>query len=192
MSLEDLRRAIYEKARIEAEGIIKEAREKAKMIIKEAEERKKSVIMEERERILNEVEFEVRLAEARREAKLIIVKAKYEVVEELKKKVWELIKNMSEEDRLKSLEILLRDSVEVLKAMGVEPNDVIIRVNPRDRKLIKLLLSRIGIRGVIVEDRLMSGGVIVMSGNGDISVDNSYETRLEACLRELLPKIFKG
>ena len=162
------------------------------MIIKEAEERKKSVIMEERERILNEVEFEVRLAEARREAKLIIVKAKYEVVEELKKKVWELIKNMSEEDRLKSLEILLRDSVEVLKAMGVEPNDVIIRVNPRDRKLIELLLSRIGIRGVIVEDRLMSGGVIVMSGNGDISVDNSYETRLEACLRELLPKIFKG
>jgi vacuolar-type H+-ATPase subunit E/Vma4 len=76
--------------------------------------------------------------------------------------------------------------------MGVEPNDVIIRVNPRDRKLIELLLSRIGIRGVIVEDRLMSGGVIVMSGNGDISVDNSYETRLEACLRELLPKIFKG
>jgi vacuolar-type H+-ATPase subunit E/Vma4 len=189
MSLEELRKTVFEKARTEAELIIKEAKEKAEKIIREAEERKKELINEERRRVINETEFEVRLAEARREARLMIARTKYEVVEELRRRVWELIKSMSEEEQLRSLEILLKDSLEVLKSMGIVANELVVHVAPNDKKLMELLLSRLGIRGTVVEDQRISGGVVVVSG--EVTVDNSYNTRLDRCLRELLPQLFE-
>ncbi|MEL9998409.1 MAG: V-type ATP synthase subunit E [Sulfolobales archaeon] len=189
MSLEDLRKTIIGKARAEAELIIREAKERAEKIIKEAEERKKELVNEERRRVINEAEFEVRLAEARREARLIVAKAKYEVVEGLRRRVWELIRGMSYDERLKSLENLLKESLEVLKSMGVVANELVVYVAPNDRKLMESLLGRLGIKGNVVEDSRISGGVVVVSG--EVTVDNSYDTRLDRCLRELLPQLFR-
>lgn len=192
MSLEELRKTVLEKARLEADEIIRDAMEKAKNIIREAEERKKAIVEEERKKALSELGLEARLAEARREARLIIARVKHEIVEEVRGRVKELLEGMSLEKRRESLKRLLYEALEELRSSGFEVDNIIVYVSSRDRELVKDLLREIGINGEVVEDRDIIGGLRVSTRGGEMSVDNTYNSRLEKALRTILPEVFKG
>jgi len=192
LSLEELRRAVLEKAILEAEEIVKDAQKRAESIIKEAEEKKRTILEEERKRVLSELGLEARLGEARREASLILARTKHEIVEELKKRAEELINTMSMEERKESLRRLLQESLEEMKKCGFDLTGVIVSVSPRDRKLIEDLLEEMNLTVTVVEDERITGGIIVSTPGGEIYVDNTYETRLERALRRVLPELFRA
>jgi V/A-type H+-transporting ATPase subunit E len=192
LSLEELKRTVLNKASLEAEEIIRDAYEKAKSIIREAEEKKKAIIEEERRKIIGELGLEAKLAEARREARLIIAKAKQEVVDEIKGRIKEILENMSVESRRNSLRKLLYESLEELKKCGFGVEGIVVHVSPRDKGIIADILREIGVNAEIVEDRGISGGLLISTPNGEISIDNTYEARMEKLLRTLLTEVFRG
>jgi V/A-type H+-transporting ATPase subunit E len=191
LSLEELKRVILEKAKLEADEIVKEALEKAKSIIRDAEEKKRAIIEEERKRVLGELGLEAKLAEARREARLIIAKTKQEIVEMLKKNIKELLDNMSEEYRKVSLKKEILESLNELKTCGFSVENIIIHVSPRDKNIVESILREININATIIEDQRISGGIILSTSSGEVYIDNTYETRLEKVLRSILPELFK-
>jgi len=192
LSLEELRRAVLEKARLEAEEIVREAFERAKGIVREAEEKKKAIIEEERRRVLSELGLEAKLAEARREARLIIARTKHEIVEELKKNVRELLDTMSEDERRDSLRKLLLESINELRTCGFSVENIILYVSPKDRKIVEGILMEMNISASIIEDQKISGGVIVSTPSGEVYIDNTYESRLERLLRSVLSELFRA
>jgi len=192
LSLEELKKAVLEKARLEAEEILREAFEKAKSIVKEAEEKKKSIIEEERRKILSELGLEAKLAEARREARLIIARTKHEIVEELKRSVRELLDAMSEDLRKNSLRKLLLESINELRTCGFSVENIVVYISPRDRNIIEDILREINVRASIIEDHRISGGVIVSTHSGEVYIDNTYDARLERALRSVLSELFKA
>lgn len=192
MSLEELRKTVINKAKLEAEEIVREALEKARNIIKEAEEKKKAMIEEERRKLLSELELEAKLAEARREARLIVVKAKHEVVEEIREKIKILLENMDEDKRRKSLRKLLLESLEELKNCGFKVENIVLYVSPRDKGIVENLLRELNINGKIVENCGIIGGLLISTPGNEVSIDNTYSSRVEKILRAVLPEILKG
>ncbi|MGB9816236.1 MAG: V-type ATP synthase subunit E [Desulfurococcaceae archaeon] len=192
MSLEELKRTVLNKAKLEAEEIIRDAYEKAKSIIREAEEKKKAIIEEERRKSISEIGLEAKLAEARREARLIVAKAKQEIVEEIRRRVKEILENMSLESRRDSLRKLLYESLEEMKKCGFRVEGLIVHVSPRDKSTMADLLRELGVNAKIVEDRGISGGLLLSTPNGEISIDNTYEARVEKVLRSVLTEVFRG
>jgi len=192
LSLEELKRTVLNKAKLEAEEIIRDAYEKAKNIIREAEEKKKAIIEEERRKSISEIGLEAKLAEARREARLIVAKAKQEIVEEIRRRVKEILENMSLESRRDSLRKLLYESLEEMKKCGFRVEGLIVHVSPRDKSTMADLLRELGVNAKIVEDRGISGGLLLSTPNGEISIDNTYEARVEKVLRSVLTEVFRG
>ena len=192
MSLEELRKTVINKAKLEAEEIVREALEKARNIIKEAEEKKKAMIEEERRKLLSELELEAKLAEARREARLIVAKAKHEVVEEIRGKIKILLENMDEDKRRKSLRKLLLESLEELKNCGFKVENIVLYVSPRDKGIVENLLRELNINGKIVENSGIIGGLLISTPGNEVSIDNTYSSRVEKILRAVLPEILKG
>jgi V/A-type H+-transporting ATPase subunit E len=192
LSLEELKRTVLNKAKLEAEEIIRDAYEKAKSIIREAEEKKKAIIEEERRKSISEIGLEAKLAEARREARLIVAKAKQEIVEEIRRRVKEILENMSLESRRDSLRKLLYESLEEMKKCGFRVEGLIVHVSPRDKSTMADLLRELGVNAKIVEDRGISGGLLLSTPNGEISIDNTYEARVEKVLRSVLTEVFRG
>jgi len=192
LSLEELRKAVIERAMLEAEEIVREAQKRAESIIKEAEEKKRAIIEEERRKILSELGLEVKLAEARREARLIIARTKHEIVEELKKNIRELLDTMSEDVRRNSLKKLLLESLNELRTCGFSVENIVIHVSPRDKKIIEEVLREMNIKASIIEDQRITGGVVLSTPGGEVYIDNTYETRLERILRSVLSELFKA
>ena len=192
MSLEDLRKAVIEKALLEAEEIVRGAQRRAESTVREAEEKKRAIIEEERRRVLSELGLEAKLAEARREARLIIARAKHEIVEELKRRTRELLESMSAERRRESLRRLLRESLEELRNCGFETTGVVIYVSPRDRSVVEELVEEMGVTATVVEDEKITGGVLVATPGGEVYIDNTHDTRLERALRSVLSEIFRA
>lgn len=192
MSLEELKRTVLNKAKLEAEEIIRDAYEKAKNIIKEAGEKKKAIIEEERKKIISELRLEAKLAEARREARLIIAKAKQEIVEDIKKRVREILENMSLENRRSSLKKLLYESLEELKRCGFEVEGISIHISPKDKDIMVDILRELKINAKIVENPSLTGGLLISTSNDEVSIDNTYEARVEKILRTVLIEVFRG
>ncbi|MCC6041877.1 MAG: V-type ATP synthase subunit E [Desulfurococcaceae archaeon] len=192
MSLEELKRTVLNKAKLEAEEIIRDAYEKAKNIIKEAEEKKKAIIEEERKKIISELRLEAKLAEARREARLIIAKAKQEIVEDIKKRVREILENMSLENRRSSLKKLLYESLEELEKCGFEVEGILIHISPKDKDIMVDILRELKINAKIVENPSLTGGLLISTSNDEVSIDNTYEARVEKILRTVLIEVFRG
>lgn len=196
MSIEEIRRAIIERANSEANEILRQAEEEANRIIREAEERKRQIIEEERKKIIESVKAEVKLSEAKLRARLIILAAKNEIVDAIKRYAWETINSLNVEKRRESLKNILRESMEELFSIVDKPWNIVIRVNERDIPLVSEIInspefatsfSNIG----KIEAINISGGIVVSCCDDEIIIDNSYETRFEKALRTITPELLK-
>ncbi|MEM3980121.1 MAG: V-type ATP synthase subunit E family protein [Ignisphaera sp.] len=110
----ELKRVILSKAEEEAKKIISKAEEEAKKIIEEAYNLKQQEILKEKERIAKEVNYETKIAEARLRARMIIAEAKNEILELLKKYVWNYLNNLNPVLREQSLLNLTKEAINAI------------------------------------------------------------------------------
>ncbi len=190
MENNEIREAILKKARDEAEQIKAEAGQKAEELIAEAKEQKKKLAEEEKER---------KLAEARREAARILAQADLKerqiILGEKDSIIKDILKRVREELNKSPMEPEQAEGLldETLNAFEFEAGEKIrIFVAPKDREVVKNIVdSRDDLKNRVVEvkEKDMMGGMVAETEDGMISIDNSYERRLEMLMPKILPEI---
>ena len=181
-AMERLYQAVIEKARTEAEKIVREAEIRAHEIIEEAKRRKLQEIEEMRKRIRDEIQYDVRIAEAKIKARHIIAQVKNDVFNYLREKILKELSSLSSELRRESLKNIL---LEVISSGIFSDQRLRIYVARQDLDVARRVIEEIGISSKVVEiipSDSMIGGVIVQSVDGSVRVDASYERRLELIL----------
>ncbi len=176
MGLEVVVEEIRELGQKEATAIRNEANEEARRILAAAEERA-TAIKQEAEA---EVERQVQQMEAQEAsaAKLLVrrevLNAQKELLQDVFKATEESISALPDTFHEKAIR-------ELLKKVAKEIKDGVVFSNSRDQKAVESALSELKTLsgysyGGIVE---ISGGVIVKSADGQLTVDLSYQTFLD-------------
>ncbi len=193
MSVEELRKAVLEKAKAEADEIIMKALRKAEEIVKEAEEKKRQLIESERRRIQVELRVEARIAEARRKARIILASARSDLMKEVEKKAVEKLKSLDSETKRKSLEALIVEALKAIKEISPHASELEVFVSPEDKDLAaEILTSAIGgSKFVIHEDPSILGGVKISCCEGQVVVDDTYNARLSKALSLIVKEVLE-
>ena len=185
------------------ELVLSDAKERAEKVLSEAEKKAKSIVEEARreaekeaEAIISKKKTEAKayarriLSEARLKAKLKVLNAKEQLVSEIFDEALKKLKELAQSPTYKDvLESLIRDA-----AITIGGGDLEILL-PSDTNVV-LDLDRIAKEAeaetgnktslTISDERIKSvGGVIVRSKDKLLTVDNTFESRLER-LRERL------
>ena len=190
--VEKIEEIIINEAKEKAENIIAKAKEKAKKVLDEA----KREAEKEAEEIINkrktEAEAEARriLSEAKLEARLKILNAKEQLISEAFDEAIKNLKEFSQSTQYKNaLEDLIKDAAII---MGGGDLEVLLPENTNVdldlSKIAKEVGNQTGVKTSlsISKERIRSiGGVIVRSKDRLLTVDNTFEARLER-LREQL------
>lgn len=179
-SLGLLREAVLKRAHEEAERLLASARESAKKILEEATERKKAIIEAEKKRVVAEVNFDARIAEAKLRARLLVSRARYEIVSRTFSQALEVLKTLPSEAKSLSLRNLLEEAIrEAENSLGAL-SKLVVYVSDKDLGLIKEVAEEVAqLHRLELELRTtqISGGVIVEDPEGRIRIDNSYDSR---------------
>jgi len=176
MGLEVVVEEIREIGQKEATAIRNEANEEARRILAAAEERATSIKQEAEA----EVERQVQQMEAQEAsaAKLLVrrevLNAQKELLQDVFKATEESISALPDTFHEKAIR-------ELLKKVAKEIKDGVVFSNSRDQKAVESALSELKTLsgysyGGIVE---ISGGVVVKSADGQLTVDLSYQTFLD-------------
>jgi len=189
MGIEKLSEAILDKVKVETQDIIREAEEKAQERIEKAREQHEARFKEEKSRLTEIAETEASRVQAQASimARLELLNVKKKVIEEIVNKIKEALSLFTGGDSL-SLN-LIREAVD---ATGVD--DIRVYVSPRDMDSVqKLIKEDKKLSSKIKEIKAVKciGGAIVEDVEGKLSIDNTYETRLEMLLPRILPEISK-
>ena len=139
-------------------------------------------IEEMRKRIRDEIQYDVRIAEAKIRARHIIAQAKNDVFNHLRERILRELSSLSPELRRESIKNILR---EVLSSGVFSDQKLRIYVARQDLNITREVVEELGIGDKVIEilplDSII-GGVIVQSIDGSIRIDASYERRLELVL----------
>jgi V/A-type H+-transporting ATPase subunit E len=189
MGMEKISEAILDKVRAEAKDIIKDAEEKAKERIAKARKQQEARLEEEKTRLMEQTRSEAAriMAQASIKARQQLLAVKTGMIDEVIAKVK---KTLSDSSGGKGSYLnLVREAVGTL---GVDK--VRIYVAPKDvaatQKLVKENKELAG-KVKEVKEFNCTGGVIIEDVNGKIRIDNTYDTRLETLLPQILPEISK-
>jgi V/A-type H+-transporting ATPase subunit E len=185
--MERISEAVVGKVKLDAEQTIKEAQEKALDEIEKAKEQRVARFHEERRRMLAEAEEEVAriLAQASIKARQQLASAKADTISGVIDGARKELSHVSIDDT--RFLGLIREAVE-----GLGVGKARIYVSPKDVSNVKRFLEADKeLSGKIVEVREFSclGGVIAEDVEGKLRIDNTYETRLEMLLPQLLPRM---
>ncbi len=177
MALEDILRALEEKAEVRIEAVQSDAQQRVAEITSEVERDSDRT----RRARLKKVEDAVRseataiVYSAQLKAKNELIKAQEETVEAAFRLAEQKLNELSKENRYpKILEVLLSEALEYFGG-----GEVLILIRPEDRSLVENLMSErkqpYGISDTPLES---SGGLIVSSPGGKVVVSNTFESRL--------------
>ena len=185
--MEKISEAVVGKVKLDAEKTIKEAQEKALEEIEKAKGQRVARFQEERGRILGEAEEEVAriLAQASIKARQQLASAKADTISKVIDGARKELSQVSMDDT--HFLGLVREAVD-----GLGVDKARIYVSPKDVSSVKKFLEADReLSGKIIEVREYNclGGVIAEDVEGKLRIDNTYETRLEMLLPQLLPKI---
>jgi V/A-type H+-transporting ATPase subunit E len=185
--MEKISEAVVGKVTLDAEKIVKEAQEKALEEIEKAKEQRVVRFQEERGKMLGEAEEEVAriLAQASIKARQQLSSAKSDAISKIVDGARQELSQVSI-DYTHFLS-LIREAVE-----GLGVDKARIYVSPKDVSNVKKLLEADKeLSGKITEvmEYNCLGGIIAEDVQGKLRIDNTYETRLEMLLPQLLPKI---
>lgn len=187
--MEKISQAILDKVKVDAQQIIKEAEEKALLEMEKAEKQVEGKFEEEKRKAIEEAEGEATriLAQASIKARQELSRTKAEIIDNIISRVkTTLLSTSSDKSSLLSLIKEVIDGLGVDKArIYVSPKD--ISTVPEFLKGDKELASRI----MEIKESDCTGGVIAESIDGKIRLDNTYDTRLEMLLPQILPQIGK-
>jgi len=185
--MEKISEAVVGKVKLDAEKTIKEAQEKALEEIEKAKEQRVVRFQEERGRMLGEAEEEVAriLAQTSIKARQQLASAKADTISKVIDGARKELSQVSIDDT--HFLSLIREAVE-----GLSVDKARIYVSPRDVTNVKRFLEadkELSGKIMGVREYNCLGGVIAEDVEGKLRIDNTYETRLEMLLPQLLPKI---
>jgi vacuolar-type H+-ATPase subunit E/Vma4 len=189
LALEDILRALEDKAGARIEAIQSEAQQRVAEILSEVE---KDAARTKRAR-LKKVEDSVRseataiVYSASLKAKNELIKAQEETVDEAFRLAEARLSDLHNDQRYpRVLEVLLDEALEFFSG------EVILQVRPGDRELVERLMSQRQRQFRFSETPLdASGGLVVSSPGGEVVVSNTFESRLEKARDKLRLEISK-
>ncbi|MBN2297102.1 MAG: hypothetical protein JXM72_00830 [Deltaproteobacteria bacterium] len=188
MEAEKIRQAIIHKAEQEAASIIGDAQGKASELIDKAIRSRDSRFEEMKDRIITQArqESEKILAKGTVDARVEILKQKDILLEEIISRVRkELLKNATNPQTLNALinETLavLEDSEEICFYVAQKDIRTTQDIVSKDTRLKKQVRE--------IKEFECLGGVLAEDAQGKVSIDNTYDTRLEMLLSKILPVI---
>ncbi|HOD70920.1 MAG: V-type ATP synthase subunit E [Deltaproteobacteria bacterium ADurb.BinA179] len=190
METPKMREAILSKARQEAQILIDEAKSKAGEVVGKAQEQWERRLEAEKKRLLSESRRGAAriIAQADLKARQEILKEKDSIIREMIGKVKErLTENTSETSTLERLITEAVDAFESDQALK-------IMASGKDIKRVREIVAA----SPVLKDRITGvseaacmGGVICESVDGKVSVDNTYDTRLQMLIPRILPQVGK-
>lgn len=185
--MEKISRAILDKVRADAEQIVKEAEEKAWQELEKAEKQRETKFKEEKRKIIEEAERQASriLAQSSIKARQELSRAKTEIIDGIVSRVRNTLPAISSDEG--SLLNLIKEAVEELGA-----DEVRVYVSRKNISAVrKLVKEDKGLASKIMEIKEFdcAGGVIAENIDGKVSIDNTYETRLEMLLPQIVPEI---
>lgn len=189
MGMEKISEAILAKVRVEAQDIVKDAKEKARERIEKAKKQQEARFGEEKNKLLEEAKGETAriLAQASIRARQELLTAKTEIIDGIVSGVKKILADFSGSES--SPLNLIKEAAD---AIGIDKARVY--VSPKDVAATqKLIKGDKELANKIVETKEFDciGGVIVEDIDGRTRVDNTYDTRLEMLLPQILPEISK-
>ncbi len=193
MSVDELRRTVLDRAKSEAEVIIRRAEDEATKIVEEAVRKKKTIIEQKKAELLRDINPDARIAEARSKARLLIARARSTILKEIRDLIEDSLRALPQDKRLESIRRLVDEAMEELLRAVDKVDYVVIKVSTSDIKFSDYIKSyvegkyRVRVEGVYGTNIL--GGVIVECFGGEVAVDNSYDRRLEKAIRTIVPQL---
>ena len=187
--MEKISEAILDKVKAEAQKIIKEAEEKAREEIEKAKRQRETKLEEEKRKMLWETEEEAAriVAQASIKARQKLLRGKVDIITEVIGRMKQSLSRISSD---KSCFLNLIN--EAMDGLGSVKGRVY--VSHKDVSAVKELLEEdkeLASRIIEVKECDCTGGVIAEDVEGKLRIDNTYETRLEMLLPEVLPEISK-
>jgi len=188
--MEKISGAILGKVKVDAQRIINEAEEKALQEVEKAEKQLESKFEEEKRKAIEEAEREatVILAQASIKARQELSKTKADIIDNIISTVKATLRRTSSDES--SFLSLIKEVVD-----GLDVDKARIYVSPKDISKVQEFLERdkeIASRILEVKEFDCTGGVIAESIDGKFSLDNTYDTRLEMLLPQILPEVSQG
>jgi len=187
--MEKISEAVVTKVRIEAQNIVSKAEEKAQEKREQAQNQREARLQEEKNKMLEEAQEEAAriIAQASIETRQKLSSTKSDIVTKITDRVkQELSQSSSNESHFLNL---------ITEAVGgIGTDKCRIYVSPKDVSTTQKLLEsdkKLAAKIVEVKEDNFTGGVIAETLDGTLRIDNTYETRLEMLLPQLLPEISK-
>ena len=191
METDKIREGILAKAKSEADDIVADAETKAREMIQKAQGQKKQRLEDEKKKIISEAQREA--SKLRAQASL---KARQEILQEKDTILSRIIKEVKDE---LSRQVVDKDTFIPLATTAIDAFEtdkpVRIYVAPRELAIVQdIIQNDDNIKGKISEVREMEclGGVFAESDDGMMSIDNTYDMRLEMLMPKILPDISKN
>jgi V/A-type H+-transporting ATPase subunit E len=190
METDKIREAILNKAGEEAQKIVSDAEEKAREMLAQAESQKNIKYEEEKKKIIAEArrESSKTLAQASLKARQQILTVKDGVV----KDVFSNVKDTLSKE-IKDKSIFARLITETIDAFESEAKLRILAA-PKDLKIVEEVLGEhdnLKERVAEVKEIECLGGIMGETLDGMVSIDNTFDMRLEMLVPKLLPEIGK-
>ncbi len=187
--MERISEAILDKVKADAQQIIKEAEEKALKEIEKAEMQVERKFEEEKRKAIEEAEREATRiqAQASIRARQELSRTKAETIDKIISRVKTTLPGISSDES--SLLNLIKEAVD-----GLGDDKARIYVSSKDISTVQGFLKRdegLASRITEIKEFDCTGGVIAESIDGKIRIDNTYDTRLEMLLPQILPEIGK-
>lgn len=190
METDEIRNAILNKAKEEAGKILSNAEIKAREVIEKAEEQKELRFTEEKKKAISEAyrEGSKILAQASLKYRQVKLKEKDAVINEIIKRVKnELLQDINDK---KLFVRLIQEAIDALE----KEDKVRLFVSPKDLNIIREVIeenSRLKEKITEVNEIDCMGGILIEAIDGMVSINNTFDTRLEMLMPKILPKIGK-
>jgi V/A-type H+-transporting ATPase subunit E len=188
MKTDKIRKAVLNKAKDDADKITSDAGLRASEVIEEAKDRRRQRFEKEKKMIIDEARREASkiLAQASLKARQEILKQKNAVINEIISKVKNELQQAAPDKKS-----LLHIIKEVIDAFETE-DSIRIFVSHKDAgDVSKIIEENRGLSEKITEVRETDclGGILAEKTNGMVSIDNTFDTRLEMLMAKILPEI---
>jgi len=188
METEKIRDAVLEKAKSDADKVIADAEERAREIEKKAKDQQRNRFEDEKKKII---------ADARREAAKITaqasLRARQGVLKEKDTILTMIVNRVKTElsDAVMGSDLfvsLVRETIDALET----DKPLIIYVSPREATAVREYVdndSDLKTKIAAVKEHECLGGVMVETDDGMVSIDNTFDMRLEMLMPKILPEI---
>jgi len=180
MGLEEVKEEILNNARNDSSKIIEEGKKEAQEIISKAKKRideHKEKLKDDKEKLIENLE-KMKMAQARSEAKKLVLDKKKQIINNIFEKVKQKLSGLNDSERKKYIQKLTE------KAKN-EISIATVYCNKKDKKFLQDFRC---------EETDIIGGVIVENKDKSIRIDYSFETIMnnlkETSLQDIAKKLF--